>query len=206
MSGSAGSGGGDGRRDIYLLRHGRTPLNAEAKLRGWIDTPLDPVGRLEAEALGELFASVPLGAIVSSPLSRAVDTAAAVAARHRHLRVKLDADLRDRDWGPWAGHAEAEVIQQFGRLDDAPGVEDPEAFRGRVVAALERLAQRAGSRPFVAVAHDAVNRRVITSLVPRFAAKAGIDQHTGCWNHIVYAQHHWGAPVINAVPGDGQRP
>lgn len=198
--------GGGGRHDVYLLRHGRTPLNAEAKLRGRIDTPLDLVGRKEAAALGELFASVPLGLVVSSPLSRAVDTAAAVASRHRHLSVEVDADLSDRDWGPWAGHSEAEVIEQFGRLDDAPGVEDPEAFRRRTVAAVERLAQRAGHQLAVAVAHDAVNRAVIASLIPGFATAGGIDQHTGCWNHLVYDRHRWNAAVVNALPDDDQRP
>lgn len=206
MSRPARSGIGGSRCDLYLLRHGRTPLNADGKLRGWIDAPLDSVGRLEAAALGELFAQVPLGAVVASPLSRAVDTAAAVASRHRHLRVEIDADLGDRDWGPWAGHAEAEVIERFGRLDDAPGVEDPEAFRRRTVAAIERLAQRAGNQPVVAVAHDAVNRAVLASLVPELTIAAGIDQHTGCWNHLVYDRHQWSAQVVNALPGDDQRP
>ncbi len=54
------------RRHVYLLRHGRTPLNADPKLRGRTDTPLDSIGRLEAAALGELFATVPLAAIVAS--------------------------------------------------------------------------------------------------------------------------------------------
>lgn len=206
MSRPAGVGIDNSRRDVYLLRHGRTPLNADGKLRGRIDTPLDAVGRLEAAALGELFASVPLGAVVSSPLSRAVDTATTVASRHRHLRVEVDADLGDRDWGPWAGHRETEVIEQFGRLDDAPGVEDPEAFRRRTVAAIERLVQRAEHGPVLAVAHDAVNRAVLASLVAEFATTTGIDQHTGCWNHLVYDRYRWSAQAVNALPGDDQRP
>jgi broad specificity phosphatase PhoE len=72
---------------IFLVRHGRTPLNAAGVLRGRIDTPLDDVGQAEARALGDTFRGVGLGGVVSSPLVRAYDTAAAIArtsgdARH----------------------------------------------------------------------------------------------------------------------------
>lgn len=191
---------------MYLLRHGRTPLNADGKLRGRIDTPLDSQGRLQAAALGELFATVPLAAIVASPLSRAVDTATAVARRHRDLPVDVDAALVDRDWGPWAGHPEAQIVERFGRLDDAPGVEDAEEFRRRAVAAVEHLAERADRQAVLAVAHDAVNRAALAALVADFVTLSPIEQPTGCWNHLIYDHHRWTAPVIGALPGDDQRP
>ncbi len=182
------------------------PLNADSKLRGRIDTPLDSIGRLEAVALGELFATVPLAAIVASPLSRAVDTAAAVASRHQHLRVEVDAGLSDRDWGTWAGHPETELVERFGRLDDAPGIEDAETFRHRTVGAIERLAERAEHRAVLAVAHDAVNGAILASLIAELATAPRIEQHTGCWNHLLNDDHRWSAEVVNALPGDGRRP
>lgn len=47
---------------VYLVRHGRTPLNADGVLRGRLDPPLDDAGRAEAADLGDLFIDVPLAA------------------------------------------------------------------------------------------------------------------------------------------------
>lgn len=190
---------------VYLLRHGRTQLNAGGYLRGRIDVPLDEVGQAEAEALAEVFSSVQLGAVVASPLSRASDTAAAVARRHR-LAVEVDADLADRDWGEWAGRSEAEAIARFGSLESLPGAEGAAEFRRRVLAALERLGDRAERAPVLAVAHDAVNRSAIAGLVAGQGPPAGIGQRTGCWNQLVRRGLEWRALVIDAVPGDGHIP
>jgi probable phosphoglycerate mutase len=194
-----------GRRTVYLVRHGRTPLNAAGLLRGRIDAPLDDVGRAEAARLGELFAPVPLGAIVASPLTRAVDTAAAIAAR-REAEVGVDDDLVDRDYGAWAGRPLDEVETRFGSLDAAPGVEPVAAFVRRVTVALVRVAERATTAPAVVVAHDAVNRHVLAALVPALGAPERIPQRTGCWNRLEAGPDGWSAPVVDAVPGDGRRP
>lgn len=66
---------------LLLARHGRTTANASGVLAGW--TPgvrLDEVGRAAAEALGARLAPIPLAAVVTSPLERCRETAAAVIA------------------------------------------------------------------------------------------------------------------------------
>ncbi len=65
---------------VLLVRHGLTALTGPV-LAGW--TPgvdLDDKGRAQAEALGARLAPVPLDAIVTSPLERCTQTAAAIAA------------------------------------------------------------------------------------------------------------------------------
>jgi len=189
---------------VFLLRHGRTELNASGRLRGRIDAPLDGLGREQAAALGRLFAGVPVAVVATSPLGRTWDTAAVVAESHPGIVPEADPDLADRDWGRWAGEPEAEVISRFGSLDAAPGVEAASAFATRARRAIERLAGRAGGRPVVAVAHDAVNRAVLAGLCGLDAA--GIAQPTGCWNRLVSAGGIWSAPIIGALPGDGNVP
>jgi protein CrcB len=189
---------------VYLVRHGRTPLNAAGLLRGRIDTPLDPVGQHEARSLAEVFADIRLSAIVASPLARARDTAAAIAAT-TGLPVTVDAGLADRDYGPWAGTSQAAVEAEFGSLDAAPGVEAAEEFSRRVIDAIARAAAAAESGPAV-VAHEAVNRHVIANLVPSLGAVAAIQQRTGCWNRLEREDGRWSAPIVNALPADGRRP
>lgn len=193
------------RQGLYLLRHGRTALNADGKLRGRIDVPLDDVGIIEAERLGVLFERSNLGCVISSPLARAVQTASAVAVRHG-LEVDVDEGLADRDWGPWAGELEADVTRRFGSLDAAPGAEALESFVQRITRAVTRIIKAASGRAIVAVAHDAVNRTLLSSLVPQLGIPGAIPQRTGCWNCLLHESGAWSAPIVDAVPGDGTLP
>src|SRR4051794_41918458 len=69
------------RRDwrVVLLRHGRTEWNATGRFQGQMDSPLDGIGRAQAEAAAVAVAPMRPAAIVTSDLSRAMDTAAVVA-------------------------------------------------------------------------------------------------------------------------------
>jgi broad specificity phosphatase PhoE len=58
---------------LILVRHGRTALNAEGRLQGRLDVPLDDVGREQAKAVVEHVGDVE--ELISSPLRRATETA-----------------------------------------------------------------------------------------------------------------------------------
>jgi probable phosphoglycerate mutase len=189
---------------VFLVRHGRTSLNAQGVLRGRIDVPLDAVGRSEAVALGVAFAGMPLAAVITSPLRRARETAAPIVDSTR-APLMIDDDLADRDYGPWAGHPLAEIETSFGSPDLAPGVEQIDTFTQRVVAAVERAADRATSAPVVVVAHDAVNRHLLASLVPALGTADVISQRTGCWNELVRSERGWAAPIVDSVADASNR-
>ena len=92
---------------VVLVRHGRTSANASGVLAGW--TPgvdLDETGREQAGALGRRLAGVPLAAVLSSPLDRCQQTAAAlVAPREGDLRVDVGTEERlgECRYGDWTG-------------------------------------------------------------------------------------------------------
>jgi broad specificity phosphatase PhoE len=190
---------------VFLVRHGRTPLNAAGVVRGRIDTPLDYVGRHEARLLDCVFDGARLAAVVSSPLTRAVETAAAIAEAAR-LPVDVEDDLADRDYGRCAGTSQADAESEFGSLEAVPGIEALESFAPRVSGAVARAGDRAASGAVGVVAHDAVNRHVLASLVPSLGPAPGIPQRTGCWNELQRDGDQWSAPVVDAVPADGRRP
>lgn len=100
----------------YLVRHGRTRLNAEGRYRGRADVALDAEGRRQAEGLADELGSVPLVGVYSNPLRRAAETAAPIAAR-LGLAVVTVAGLIDLDHGRWEGLSAAEAEAR-----------DPEAF------------------------------------------------------------------------------
>jgi probable phosphomutase (TIGR03848 family) len=88
--------------NIVLLRHGLTAMTGP-RLAGW--TPgisLDGRGIAQAQRVAERLAPLPLAAIVSSPLERCQETAAAVAA-NRGLSITVDERIGECRYGDWTG-------------------------------------------------------------------------------------------------------
>ncbi len=99
-------------RQVVLLRHGRTEWNATGRFQGQLDSPLDVIGRAQAEAAAVAVAPMEPDAVVSSDLARARVTAEAVGAESG-VSVSLDQRLREIDLGAWQGLTRAEARTQF---------------------------------------------------------------------------------------------
>lgn len=107
-------------RSITLVRHGRTAYNAQHRLQGQIDIPLDEVGmwqvRQTASALRELYVDrhpeAACQLVVCSDLKRAAATAHAFADP-LGLDVHPDVRVRERSFGDWEGIAVEELAKRF---------------------------------------------------------------------------------------------
>lgn len=181
---------------VYLARHGRTALNADGRLRGLSDPPLDDVGRVEAKRLGEALATLGATVVISSPLQRAVSTAEAIGAEAR-VRVEIDHRLNDRDYGPWTGAPRIEVEQRFGSVDAAPGVEPADGVAARALAAFAELTREYAVGPLIMVSHDAFNTALLRMLDPMLH---GIPQRTGCYNQISRREGRWQVDFYDRKP------
>ncbi len=184
---------------IYLVRHGRTALNAAGVLRGHLDPELDAVGLNQASALGEVLGRLELRLVVSSPLQRAVETASAVACR-AGLEVETDRRLIDRDYGAWAGQPRELLITRFGSVNDAPGVESEDVVLIRAMDALDDARRRATGGDAVVVSHDAVNTVLLTTIDERLGDSTTLVQDTGCFNVLEYRVHSWSVLSVNNAP------
>jgi 2,3-bisphosphoglycerate-dependent phosphoglycerate mutase len=138
---------------FLLVRHGETDWNAEGRLQGHTDTPLNDFGRRQARALAEDLAGEAVDAVYSSDLSRARETAEIVAER-LGLPVVLDPDLREKDWGTWEGltAAERDHVELAG--------ETTGAHRARVLRSLHSIADRHPAGRVLVVTHGGSVRRV----------------------------------------------
>ncbi|SEG66399.1 probable phosphoglycerate mutase [Thermomonospora echinospora] len=101
---------------LLLVRHGLTELTGPV-LAGW--TPglsLDERGRAQARALGDRLASVPLAAVVSSPLDRCLQTAGAIVAasgrRDGPGEVLRDERFGEVRYGDWTGRPLKELAEE----------------------------------------------------------------------------------------------
>lgn len=181
---------------VLLCRHGQTALNADGRLRGLSDPPLDGVGEAEVRRLAEVLAAKRPTMVISSPLRRAVATAEAIAQAAR-VRAIVDARLQDRDYGPYTGTPEADVLREFGSAKDAPGVEPATAVIARVRAGFRALVDEFGPGPLVLVSHDAINTALLADLDTTLA---GVRQRTACWNQLAFIEGAWRVELYDQKP------
>ncbi|WP_438294131.1 bifunctional RNase H/acid phosphatase [Streptomyces sp. HUAS TT7] len=150
---------------FVLLRHGETALTPFKRFSGsgGTDPELSAVGRGQAERVAAALAERgTVQAIVSSPLRRCRETAAAVAAR-LGLDVHIEEGLRETDFGAWEGLTFAEVRERYpddldawlGSAKAAPtgGGESFATVSRRVSAARDRLIAAYPRRTVLAVTH-----------------------------------------------------
>ena len=105
-------------RAFWFLRHGETDWNADGRSQGRTDVPLNPTGVAQAASAAQLLRGRGIASIVSSPLSRARDTAEA-AGKVLGLPVTLIDDLQEVSFGGARGHHPARRLVH--RLDQRRG-------------------------------------------------------------------------------------
>ena len=153
---------------IIFVRHGQTLWNMEGRVMGQLDSPLSPLGELQAQAIAERLAQVSFEYLYSSDLGRALQTARIVAARTGH-EIRVDQDLRERHLGVFQGitgeekrrlHAETWKACKAGGDDyQIPGGgESQNQRRQRAQRVMERLAERHAGGSVVIVSHDGILR------------------------------------------------
>lgn len=157
-------------RDFVFVRHGETDWNRERRVQGSQGASINDAGTEQAKALARSLWEVPLQAVYSSALPRAVETASYVAGPHRGVTVTVDARLNEIHHGEWEGLAEAELpdldLYRRWREDPTscalPGAEPLEAVHARAIAAMRDIAARhSASEGLVAV----VSHQIVLALL-----------------------------------------
>lgn len=161
---------------LYLVRHGESEANAAGVFAGQTDSPLTERGRAQADAVAVALAGLPIDRVVTSDLSRARDTAAAIAAVH-DLTAETYPALREIDVGEAAGKQwddgtlrpsfTAAGSDEFVRW---PGGESLEQVLTRSLGCLDRLVREHPGQRIVVVGHGGVTRILVShflGILPR---------------------------------------
>ncbi|HEY2999967.1 MAG TPA: histidine phosphatase family protein [Acidimicrobiales bacterium] len=144
---------------IVVVRHGRTAANAGGLLLGRADPPLDDEGARQATALAAACVDLDVARIVTSPLGRCRQTAAAIADVLDGPAVDVDDRWIELDYGELDGCRLEEVpaaTWAAWRADigwTPPGGESLAAMGARVREACADLTGEAGERDVVVVSH-----------------------------------------------------
>ena len=135
---------------LLLIRHGENDFVKTGKLPGQsAGIHLNERGRNQAQELGEALKEVPIKAIYSSPLERAMETAEPIA-RARNLEIIPDSGLRDADVGKWQGKSLKvlrltnawKIVQHSPSRFTFPEGESFMSVQTRIVNALENMARK----------------------------------------------------------------
>ncbi len=121
-------------RVVAIIRHGQTKLNAEDKIRAWLDVPLDEKGVSQAHELGVQMRddAIELDGLVCSDLLRTRQTALIVSQETGIPVIGITRDLRPWDVGILSGtdgeKAHKIMMEHAWNAPDAPVGGDGESF------------------------------------------------------------------------------
>jgi broad specificity phosphatase PhoE len=160
---------------IILTRHGETEWNRIERYRGRADVPLNPRGLAQAERTAQRVAAewAPKR-VYSSPLSRALQTAEAIA-RLCQASLRPEQGLADINYGRWQGLTPEEARERWPKVYEAwysrpqqaclPEGESLEAVRARAMQSVQNLVARHPSETIVLVSHTIVDRVILLGVL-----------------------------------------
>jgi broad specificity phosphatase PhoE len=189
-----------------LVRHLDPDESVRGRAYGALDAPLAPAARRRAELLARQLEVLPLAAVYSSPLRRARDTAAPIAARHGLVPVTHDG-LREIEFGELEGRLYEEIEVGWPELFRSwmeeptrtrfPGGESFADLRARVLAASDEIRGRHTGATIAVVAHGGVTRTVLAAaLTMPDEALFRLDQ---CYGGVSVVDWFGDVPLVRLV-------
>lgn len=186
---------------LVLVRHGETAWNAEGRVQGQTDVPLNDVGRAQAEALVPVLGAERFDAMYSSDLLRVRETAQPTA-RVLGLDAALDAGLRERHYGQFETLTYVECAERFPaeferfrakELDFDFGTgESLQAFNARSMACVRAIAERHPGAEVLIFTHGGVLEMLLRAATARGLRSArDFDIPNAAINRFEYAAGAW---------------
>lgn len=150
-----------------LVRHGQTDWNAQRRLQGSTDIPLNDVGRGQARGAVAVLSGTAWDAIVSSPLSRAAETADLIAAGLGLSAARRVPELTERSFGPAEGLQDGPELDALRIPGGFRGAESEDGAARRGLTSLEALAEEFRGRRVLVVAHSSLIRLSLSRAIGR---------------------------------------
>ncbi len=148
---------------LYIVRHGETDWNTQGKFQGLEDIPLNETGRKQALLSTKYLNKQNCDVIVSSPLSRAKDTAEIIGKNIGIEKIEIVKDFIERDLGSASGLLPEERKKRFpdGFIADAePKLE----LRKRVFKAMADLHNKYTNKKIIVVTHGGIINSIMQKL------------------------------------------
>ena len=180
-----------------LIRHGQTDWNAQRRLQGITDIPLNDVGRGQARDAVAALSGYEWDTVVSSPLSRAAETADLIAAGLGLSVARRVPELTERSFGAAEGLQAGPELEALRIPGGFRGAESDDEAAVRGLAALEALAEEFPGRRVLVIAHGTLIRLSLSRALGQ--TLQSID------NAVLNLAHHhavegWQLEYLNGEP------
>jgi probable phosphoglycerate mutase len=174
--------------EIWLARHGATEWTVSKQHTGSTDLPLIPEGEEHARVLGRRLAAVEFGTVMTSPLTRARETARLAGFPY----ARVNDLLREVDYGEYEGVTTQDIQRERPQWelfrDGAPGGETPEQIAARMDQLLLDLADE--SQPILLFGHGHCLRALATRYLGLDIWVAGLMALDAGSLSILGEEHH----------------
>lgn len=182
---------------IGLLRHGQTNWNIDFRLQGVTDIPLNETGIAQAKVAGVVIASQaaagqPWDLILSSPLSRARDTAVMVGQAIGIEGVSVEELLLERSFGEAEGLSHEEWKAKYNDTNHVPGGETLQQLEARSWVLLQQLLDHHAGKRVLTVSHGALIRTLLRLVSKGEFPREGERLGNACLSIFEHTdQHGW---------------
>lgn len=178
------------KRQIVIIRHGQTALNAKDCIRGWSDVPLDETGFSQAEKLGKKLKNAGIDVLISSDLTRTLQTASIISQESGIPLIATTMALRPWNVGDYTAKPAEEVHPILFKLavedpdKNVPGGESFTSFKFRVLMGMVAFLNEYDDKLIAFVCHHR-NDRIVRAWV-----------EAGCPNDLEVDFGHFGQKGI----------
>lgn len=184
---------------IGLLRHGQTNWNIDFRLQGITDIPLNATGISQAVAAGQLISGSDWDVLLTSPLSRARDTADIVAKAAGFERIQVEPLLLERSFGEAEGLLYEEWRAKYEDTNAVPGAETLNELRDRALILLDKLAVTYSGQRVLTVSHGALIRKLLRVASNNELPREGERLGNASMSILAHENDFWS--VVDYSPG-----
>ncbi|MFC5465207.1 histidine phosphatase family protein [Lederbergia graminis] len=182
---------------ICLIRHGETDWNAEGRIQGRTDVPLNQNGLNQAKKCRDFLKNSEWDVIITSPLKRAQQTAE-IINEALNLPIIIMDDFIERSYGDAEGML-LEVRRKFYPDGSYPNQEERETLNNRVIAGVERIKQKYDGTKVIIVAHGAVINTLLATFSNGEIGSGKTRLGNACISHIHFQNGIWVIKDYNQI-------
>ena len=180
---------------LGLLRHGQTDWNINFLLQGVTDIPMNQTGIEQVKLAAQAIRAEDWDVVLTSPLSRARQTAEIIASQHGYTEIIEQELLIERSFGEAEGLSHEQWRAKYSNLDVIPGGESRTQLAERSMLLLETISQELAGKRILAISHGALIRALIAIASNNELPRDGERLGNASLNVVKHIDNSW--QVVN---------
>jgi broad specificity phosphatase PhoE len=183
-----------------LFRHGQTDWNINFLLQGVTDIPMNETGFAQVKLAAQAIEANDWDVVLTSPLTRAKETAAIIAAHAGFEQIVENELLIERSFGEAEGLSHEQWRAKYANLDEIPGGESRTQLAARSQQILDLVATEFMGKRVLAVSHGALIRGLLSIASNNELPRDGERLGNASLNIISHFESSWKVESYSLEP------